>query len=146
MIHYMIQIGKIMIYAVFIVFMGCNLPIKKEDLYGTFVMKNRKNTIDTLYLLKDGKYYQKLYRKDGVLVYKGGGEWSLDGCCRIDLKNFFYTHYDRIYKENYYLSKEALISTSLPVVKGFNKIKIDISSDLDFYYLKLTPDAASLSK
>lgn len=104
---------------------------------GTYVSNNSINSIDTLRIDKDGSYEHVIYRtNDSSLVFVNTGSWKYQSG-NLDLHDFF-DNQDRLYKKDIdYNFEENLMLVSTPVTIYPSETRIDIYSDLGYYYIKV---------
>ncbi len=107
----------------------CHCRITRDETIGLYVSKNNINTIDTVWVIKDGTYINIMYRKlDNSLIYKNVGKWKVaDGYITFD--NFF-SDEDEIHSKEVTNYEDVLITTQLPLEKRCGKV---IMHHIDMY-------------
>ena len=110
--------------------------VDKNDLIGTYKVMNNVNTIDTLRVLKNGKYQRGLYRKvDKSLIYKHQGSWNYENGM-IDIEDFFMDT-DREYGNKKGGFKESSMDCIFEVETIFGRIYIGKKISGIYLYVKL---------
>ncbi len=69
---------------------GCGVPLKEEDVIGTYVAQGYVNTIDSLRLRSGGIYERLVYTKDRQLALSVQNNWEFRKDGEIVLHAFFF--------------------------------------------------------
>ncbi|WP_157541773.1 hypothetical protein [Hymenobacter aerophilus] len=105
------------------------------DPTGLYVSRNNVNTIDTVRILKGGRYINQLYRKqDKSLVYTNTGRWSVKaGAITFDK---FFAEEDEAHGYEFTRFDDVLIMTRLPLETRKGRLIIHHKAMYDNIYLE----------
>ena len=115
--------------------------IFKSEISGTYIYNRAENTFDTLVIYNNGSYRERLYDKSGKLVVERNSKWRITKDSdnlfypRIHMNNMILNEDRQIFHERNYLRDRMGFSSSVDQV--FGVIRISVTSDLGFYYVKL---------
>lgn len=127
--------NKVFISLIFPLLLYSCGRVKQDDAIGMYVSQNNVNTIDTVWVLKDGNYINVMYRKsDNSLVYKNTGKWKVsDGYITFD---DFYSDEDDIHSKEVTNYENVLMTTKLQLGRKDEKIIIHHKPMYDNIYLE----------
>ena len=137
MIQRMALISKFICATFFLLFVASCVPFSYRKVCGTYIASVHENSIDTLFLYKNGTYRHLIYRANSnEFVYENLGEWEYQGGY-VDLHDFVFNKDDSYYEGLMYYWDEYFILASLPVSSSWGEVRIDLDMDLGYYYLKV---------
>lgn len=121
---------------IFLAILTTSCFFSEANMTGRYVIKNHKETIDTLELFKGNKYKRKLYRKNKKKIYENTGIWKLESNSRINFSQFLVDR-DIVYSNNHKVNEEGLMFASFPIEGWFSKTKIIVEDHKNFFYEKI---------
>lgn len=125
------SIHMIAVYVAIIIIAHCFIPINPV---GTYILKNTKNTFDTLQLYENGRYSQRIYSKNKILLFSNTGNWTCTDN-RLDIENFFPN--DDHYLTEKYDFESVLIGYSVELERIFFQVQIEYAEESEPYkYVK----------
>ena len=132
----------ILIMASFNLFISCTPS--KAKIIGIYIAKKQENSIDSLYLFENNYYKHSIHsKKDNNHIHTQYNTWDYSEGF-IDL-NKFYDNDDKMYDENKnYSFSEGYMLINTPVNSIFNKVTIDINSDMGNLYEKILSDESGI--
>lgn len=134
----MTQKLRIPLYASLLAtFILSSCTVKQEDISGIYIIKDLKNSLDTLRILPNGTYVRSLYNQDGQrLLFKNTDKWKSNGD-RLQLYNYLPDE-DEKHSPEESLGLGTMLC-DLPMRKRFGEIIIEAPrmGEDDVFYEKL---------
>lgn len=108
---------------------------KQDKVVGLYVSRNNINTIDTVWIYKNGTYTNQISRKsDNSLVYKNTGKWKVNKGY-ITFFNF-YSDEDELHSKEFTNFENILITSKFQLEEKMGKIIIHHKDMYDNIYLE----------
>ena len=123
----------IVLLSISLSFISCR--VNKDEVPGFYVSQNNVNTIDSLWIEKDGSYINLMYRKnDNTLVYRNTGKWEYDSGYIIF--HDFFSDEDDVHSHSQGNFEEVLMWTQLQLNKKRGNVIIRHKSMYEHIYFE----------
>ncbi len=114
---------KILVIGLFVVVILIGFyTVKSPNPVGLYVAKHNVNTIDSLWIEKNGHYTRHIYNMNGEFLYTNEGEWKIQNK-KLLLSDFF-PNDDQALKKGYNFDS-VLMTFSVPLEKSFGREAFD---------------------
>jgi hypothetical protein len=119
-----------------ILFQTCDVTVTKYSLVGSYVYNQSSESYDSLFVLENGRYRQRLYDKNRKLIFENEDKWEISGNLGVSFDNILLNEDNPIYPERIYGNND-LMHWTFQREKYFGKIKLCVNYDLEYYYDKV---------
>lgn len=129
------QIKKVFILLIFFTVV-CGCKFSEYNIYGTYVYNRQENIKDTLVIMDNMTYCQKIYDLNDSLLFKHTETYRFVKGKRVRFQNL-YPNTDRRVSNYYADCNSILITSSLPLKKRNGDYYFITNFDLGNYYYQV---------